>query len=70
MPKLPGCSGAPVWEYREPPGIRFWNPEQCLRVVGVQSSYINKKGFFRAKRWGYVRAMIDRLLATESAAAQ
>lgn len=62
VPKLPGCSGAPVWEYVEPAGMRFWSVEQCLRVVGVQSSYIDKKGFFRVKRWGYVRAMIDKLL--------
>lgn len=62
VPKLPGCSGAPVWEYVEPAGMRFWSGDQCLRVVGIQSSYIDKKGFFRVKRWGYVRAMIDKLL--------
>lgn len=65
VPKLPGCSGAPVWEYVEPEGMRFWSVEQCVRVVGIQSSYMDKKGFFRVKRWGYVRAMIDKLLAEQ-----
>lgn len=63
VPKLPGCSGAPVWEYAEPEGMRFWSAAQCLRVVGIQSSYIDRKGFFRVKRWEYVRAMIAKLLA-------
>jgi hypothetical protein len=62
VPKLPGCSGASMWEYREPPDMRFWNAEQCLHIVGVQSSYFDKKGYFRVKRWSYVRAMIDKLL--------
>ena len=63
VPKLPGCSGASMWEYREPPNMRFWNADQCLRVIGIQASYMDKKGFFRVKRWSYVRAMIDKLLA-------
>lgn len=67
VPKLPGCSGAPVWEYREPEDMVFWNAESCLKVVGVQSSYMDKKGFFRAKHGKYVRAMIQKMLAEEAA---
>lgn len=66
VPKLPGCSGAPVWEYREPDDMVFWNADSCLKVVGVQSSYMDRKGFFRAKRWKYVRTMIEMLIASDA----
>lgn len=67
VPKLPGCSGAAVWEYSEPDGMVFWRAESCLKVVGVQSSYFDKKGFFRAKRGKYVRGMIEKMLAGDAA---
>ena len=60
VPKLHGCSGASVWEYSEPSGMMFWNPEQCLKVVAVQSAYSESRRYFRAKRWAYVRDMINR----------
>ena len=61
VPKLPGCSGASVWEYREPENMLFWTPAQCLRIVGVQSGYKPSAGYFRAKSWKYVRSMLERL---------
>jgi hypothetical protein len=52
-PDLGGCSGASVWEYREPPNMTFWTPEQCLKIVGVQSAF-RKGDYFRAKSWAAV----------------
>jgi hypothetical protein len=57
-PKLHGCSGASVWEYREPENMSVWTAEQCLKVVGVQASFFGKGKWFRAKDWSYVRKMI------------
>lgn len=62
VPTLPGCSGASIWEYREPDNLLFWTPSQCLRIVGVQSSYRPKAGFMRAKSWKYVRSMLERII--------
>ncbi len=64
-PHLGGCSGASVWEYREPPGNEFWLPERCLAIVGVQSDFFQKGEYFRAKSWAYVADMIRRLSAGE-----
>ena len=61
VPTLPGCSGAAIWEYREPDGMRFWTAAQCLTLVGVQSTYRPSAGYFRAKSWSYVRSMLVRL---------
>jgi hypothetical protein len=47
-PNLRGCSGASIWEYREPQGVSFWTPGQCLRIIGVQSAWLKGK-YFRAK---------------------
>jgi hypothetical protein len=52
-PHLGGCSGASIWEYREPKGILFWTPEQCLHIVGVQSSF-RRGRYFRGKSWAAV----------------
>jgi hypothetical protein len=52
-PDLKGCSGASIWEYREPPGISVWTSEQCLRAVGVQCSFRSGQ-YFRAKSWAVV----------------
>jgi hypothetical protein len=60
VPTLRGCSGASVWEYREPENMIFWTPEQCLRIVGVQSAYKPSAGYFRAKSWKYVLSMLER----------
>ena len=47
-PHLGGASGCSIWEYHEPAGMKFWTPEQCLKMVGVQSSF-RKGRYFRAK---------------------
>lgn len=47
-PRLPGVSGASVWQYTEPSSTRLWTPERALKVVGIQSSYV-KGEWFRAK---------------------
>ncbi len=52
-PDLRGCSGASIWDYREPPGISVWIPEQCLKAVGVQCSF-RPGQYFRAKSWAAV----------------
>jgi hypothetical protein len=62
VPKLEGCSGGAIWQYREPSDMLFWNAEQCLRIAGIQSGYFSSKGYFRAKSWTYVRAMIDKMV--------
>jgi hypothetical protein len=65
-PNLRGCSGTSIWEYREPQGVSFWTPEQCLRIIGVQSAWLKGK-YFRAKSWAAVleimRQTDDRLAA-------
>lgn len=61
IPALPGCSGASIWEYTVPQGVTFWTPDQCLKIIGVQSSYKPSSGYFRAKSWAYVRYMLDQL---------
>ena len=58
-PKLVGCSGASIWEYREPQHVSVWTPEQCLRVVGVQSDWFRGK-YFRAKSWAETSTAIPR----------
>jgi hypothetical protein len=52
-PNLGGCSGASIYEYREPRGTAFWMPERCLTIVGVQSACLERK-YFRAKSWAVV----------------
>jgi hypothetical protein len=48
-----GMSGCSVWAYRKR-GWRshtFWSPEASLRVIGIQSAYLENK-YVRAKSWG------------------
>lgn len=52
-PHLRGTSGASVWAYREPEDMRVWSPESCLKIVGVQSSFLRGR-YFRAKSWAAV----------------
>jgi hypothetical protein len=52
-PHLGGTSGASIWEYREPAGMAVWTPEQCLKIVGVQSAFLEGR-YFRAKSWAAV----------------
>lgn len=58
-PHLGGCSGASIWEYREPEDMLWWNAEQCLKIVGVQSAFNPSKEYFRGKSWEYVARMIE-----------
>ncbi|ARW10886.1 trypsin-like peptidase domain-containing protein [Acetobacter ascendens] len=62
VPHLGGCSGGPIWEYREPQEIIFWTVDQCVRVIGVQSSFNPSASYFRAQSWTYVFEMIKQLV--------
>lgn len=57
-PKLPGVSGASIWQAREStPGI--WSPESAFRVVGVQSAFVHSK-YMRAKSWWAVAKVLEK----------
>jgi hypothetical protein len=58
-PDLHGCSGASIFEYRESDVIQFWTPEQCLKIVGVQSSF-RRGDYFRGKSWDAVLELLRR----------
>ena len=62
VPHLGGCSGGPIWEYREPNDMKFWTADQCLRLVGIQSTLNIDLKYFRAKSWSYVSAMVGKLI--------
>lgn len=62
VPHLGGCSGGAIWEYREPTDMLFWTVEQCLRFVGVQSSFNRSSKYFRAKSWTYLRSCMEKLI--------
>lgn len=62
IPHLGGCSGGPIWDYREPEGLRFWTVDQCVKLVGVQSSLKRSGLYFRVKSAKYIRAMLDKLV--------
>lgn len=55
-PKLPGVSGASIWELRAGSGI--WTPEAGTRVVGIQSGYVHSK-YIRAKSWWAVAKVLE-----------
>ncbi len=59
LPKLPGTSGASIWEYHTTSGI--WTAESTIRVVGVQSTY-TLGGYFRAKSWAVVKEAFTLLI--------
>lgn len=58
-PKLPGTSGASVWEHK-PTSTAVWTPESAVRVVGVQSAYVHSK-YFRAKNWLAVAKVLEQI---------
>jgi len=60
-PDLSGLSGSSIWEYVESPHQKLWMPQATLRVIGVQSAYLQGK-YTRAKSWSFVKSMIDRLV--------
>ncbi len=59
-PHLRGTSGSSVWEYFELAGQSVWTPESSLRIIGIQSSFMNNK-FIRAKSWEFVMAILREL---------
>jgi hypothetical protein len=50
-----GMSGCSVWAYRKIgwASHTFWSPEVPLRVIGIQSAFVENK-YLRAKSWGGV----------------
>jgi hypothetical protein len=50
-----GMSGCSVWAYRQIgwASHMFWSPEVPLRVIGIQSGYVEGK-YLRAKSWGAI----------------
>ncbi|MEP6828055.1 MAG: hypothetical protein ABJA10_08265 [Aestuariivirga sp.] len=60
IPILKGASGASVWQIQKQEGVKFWTPENSLKVVGIQSSALHGE-FFRAKDWSYVRQMLKKI---------
>jgi hypothetical protein len=49
VPKLPGVSGASIWE-ASPISSAIWTPQGFLKIVGVQSAYRPGK-YIRAINW-------------------
>lgn len=47
-----GMSGCSIWAYRERgwASHTFWSPEASLRVIGIQSAFLENK-YLRAKSW-------------------
>ena len=53
-PVLLGASGGSLWEYCESPREQpLWNPDQAVKVVGVQASY-RRDHYIRGIRWTIV----------------
>lgn len=55
-PKLPGVSGASIWELRPVSGL--WTPETATRIVGIQSAYVHSK-YIRGKSWWAVAKVLE-----------
>jgi hypothetical protein len=55
-------SGCSVWAYRQRgwAAHTFWSPEVSLRVVGIQSAFVENK-YIRAKSWGAVLHTLSRV---------
>lgn len=49
-PKLPGVSGASVWQEYDGLAGSVWTPESAFRVIGIQSAYLHSK-YIRVKSW-------------------
>jgi hypothetical protein len=56
---IAGMSGCSIWAYRQIgwASHTFWSPEVPLRVIGIQSGYVENK-YLRAKSWGAVLNML------------
>jgi hypothetical protein len=62
-PRLPGVSGASVWQYEPRVTNKVWTPESAAKVIGVQKSFIHRGlhgGFFRATNWQAVAEILRR----------
>jgi len=55
-PKLPGVSGASIWEIL--PVLGVWSPETATRVIGIQSAYVHSK-YIRGKNWWAVAKVLE-----------
>ena len=58
-PKLPGVSGAAVWQLRES-GSSVWTAESSMQVLGVQSAYV-PGSYLRAKNWWAVASVLSQI---------
>ncbi len=66
-PKLPGVSGAAIWQAKEIDATAIWTPEAAFSIVGVQSSYLHSK-YIRAKSWWAVAKLLEQTDANLAAA--
>lgn len=49
---LDGISGCSIWNYEDDPkGI--WAPQNCLKVVGIQTR-VRRGSYIKGTKWGYV----------------
>jgi hypothetical protein len=58
-PKLLGTSGSSIWECVDSTRV-VWTPEQCAKVVGVQSGYLPAR-YFRAAAWAAVALVLRQI---------
>lgn len=59
LPRLGGMSGCSVWSYINPTDA-LWTPQSALKVVGVQSGFI-ENSYIRAKSWKWVTSILDKI---------
>ncbi len=57
-PNLKGMSGCSVWAIGDVDTDKFWTPARALKLVGVQSSALEKT-FIRAKSWEWVETILN-----------
>jgi hypothetical protein len=60
--EIQGVSGSSLWAYRRRgwDTKTLWSPEHVLKVVGVQSAYMQNE-YLRGKSWGTVLRMLTEL---------
>lgn len=59
-PKMPGTSGASVWQLQRVGDDALWSADRAARVIGVQCSY-SPSHFFRAKNWRAVALLLQQI---------
>lgn len=54
-----GVSGSSIWAFRRNGWDKnaFWSPDKALRVIGVQSAYL-QNDYLRAHSWGSVLTIL------------